>query len=250
MHIKHTAHLIFTRDFHELLRGRLSHGSNCTISFDPARIVPAGDPYQFGDPNRPVIAHIQFGTAAPVFDLPLESRVGIQEYVPKTFMGEGPMLTGVFKVPDEANKVIIWFTFVSSDGQTCFDTEYGQNYEFRFLHRDFKLLDSAVTGKSDDPLHRFGLQVEADESIERITIRYRVVNGSDPKVEKEADLQRTEAHTGDGCSIWTIQDILVPYNAVVAFDLRYLIDGRWIKSDNQGNYYLATHLEKLAKMQT
>jgi hypothetical protein len=246
--IHHPAHLVFTRDFHELLRGRLDRGTSCTISYDPARIVPPDEAYNFGDPNRPIVAHVQFAEPATVLDLPLESWVGIHTYTPPALMGEGPMLKGVFDVPANAEQVIIWFTFLASDGRTCFDSKHGRNYTFRFLHEDFKLLDAEVSGSGGDLLHRFVLRVEADEEIEQIVVRYRVTNAPGADVERPVDLARTDQPAADGCAVWEADGVLVPANAVVAFDVRYLIAGHWTTSDNQGNYYLATHPAKLAQV--
>ncbi len=87
------ARMSFTADFHELVRGDLARSSSVLLRYDPLRIVPPGDAYVFGDPNRPVMVHARFGGAATV-TLPLASRVGILPERPNDKTGNGNMLVG------------------------------------------------------------------------------------------------------------------------------------------------------------
>lgn len=237
-------HLIFTEDFHQLLRGRLEPGTTCSISYDPDRIVKPEDNYVFGDPARPVVAHLQFKPGGPVTDLPLVSQAGVLEYAPTTVTGQGPMLKAVFDVPADAEWVSVWFTFVSADGAVHYDSNDGANIIFRFQQEDLRLLEAAVTTGEGAPLSFFTCRVEADESVEAITARYRVTNSATLSDFSEAPLQRT-AEGSAGRVIWELTGAPVPQGSVVAFDLLYYVGGRRFKDNNQGQYFIAGEPEKM-----
>jgi hypothetical protein len=237
-------HLVFTRDFHQLLRGRLEPGSTCTISYDPARIIPPGENYVFGDPDRPVVAHLQFVPDGPVTDLPLTSWAGVLEHAPTTVTGEGPMLKGVFTVPDDAQWVMIWFTYVGTNSEVSYDSNNGANTIFRFQHDDIELLEASVTGGDDAPLSYFNCRVEAHETVEAITARYRITNIPVQSEGQEAPLQRT-TEGSQGHVIWELKGVAVPLRSVVVFDLLYYIEGRRFKDNNQGHYFIAGEPEKM-----
>ena len=237
-------HLVFTEDFHQLLRGRLEPGSTVTISYDPDRIIAPGDPYVFGDPARPVVAHLQFRPGGPVIDLPLVSPAGVLEYAPTTVTGQGPMLKGVFDVPADAEWVMVWFSFVGADGSVRWDSNDGANTIFRFQHEDIRLLEAAVITPEGTPLSYFTCRVEADEAVEAITARYRVTNLLTPSDCPDAPLQRTGEGSG-GRVVWVLKGAPVPQGSVVAFDLLYYVGGRRFKDNNQGQYFIAGEPEKM-----
>jgi hypothetical protein len=236
--------LIFTADFHQLLRGRLQRGSTCTIRYDPDRIVAPGDNYLFGDPGRAVVAHLQFKPDGPVTDLTLSSAAGLLDYAPTTVTGEGPMLTGAFDVPADAEWVMVWFTFTGADGAARYDSNNGANSLFRFQYEDVELLEAAVTTGAGAPLSYFTCRVEADASVEAITARYRVTNSSTRYHYPDARLQRTSAAPG-GRAIWELTGAPVPQGSVVAFDLLYYVGGRRYKDNNQGRYFIAADPERM-----
>lgn len=243
----HSPHLIFTRDFHQLQRGRLEPGSTCTIAYDPRRIVPPSDNYVFGDLRKPVVAHIQFVLDGPVENLTLTSDAGVLEYAPTTVTGQGPMLKRVFDVPASAEWVMVWFTFTAEDGVVHYDSNNGANSVFRFQHEDIELLEAAVTTESGAPLSYFGCEVEADPSVEAITARFRVTNRPTPFDYPDAPLQRTSEDTADRV-VWQVKGAAVPKGSVVAFDLLYYVGGRRFKDDNQGHYFIAAAPESMKRV--
>lgn len=231
-------HLVFTEDFHQLLRGRLEPGSTVNISYDPDRIVKPEDDYTFGDPARPVVAHLQFKTGGAVTDLTLASPAGVLEYAPTTVTGQGPMLTGAFEVPADAEWVMVWLSFEGAGGAVRWDSNDGANTVFRFQQEDFRLLEAAVVNGGGAPLSYFTCRVEADEGVEAITARYRVTNNPATPDYPEAPLQRTEEGAG-GRVVWELKGAPVPQGSVVAFDLLYYVGGRRFKDNNQGRYFIA-----------
>ena len=237
-------HLVFTEDFHQLLRGRLEPGANVTIAYDPDRIVKPEDNYTFGDPARPIVAHLQFKPGGPVTDLPPASPAGVLEHAPTTVTGLGPMLKGVFETPEDAEWVMVWFSFDGAGGAVRWDSNNGANTLFRFQQEDIKLLEAAVVTAEGAPLSYFTCRVETDGHVEAVTARYRVTNGPTPPDCPEAPLQRAGEET-EGQVIWELKGAPVPQGSVVAFDLLYYVGGRRFKDNNQGQYYVAGEPETM-----
>ena len=232
--------LVFTSDFHQLVRGRLKRGVTCTISYDPRRIVPPGEPYRFGSSDMTFAAHLQFHAGGPVLDIPLASRAGEMEQISTTRAGIGPTLKGTFTIPDDTDWITAWITCSAQDGRTWYDSNYSANFIFRFTREDLELRAVEVQSVQGSPLDRLYVCVAADSTIERTTIRYRIVNsGAQASPETEVDLQRTGDHVEEGYVIWETPDIAVPHRAVVAFDIVYFISEQRFKDDNRGRYYLA-----------
>ena len=65
-----------------------------TIRYDPYRVVPPDDGYRFGDPERPVVSHLQFKEPGSVIDVTLVSSVGTPDYIPPTAYDVCPEATG------------------------------------------------------------------------------------------------------------------------------------------------------------
>jgi hypothetical protein len=237
------ADITFTLDFHEIVTGDLLPGTRFWIRYDPLRIVPPEDDYHFGDPGRPILAHIQFHLRGPTTTLPLESRVGVYQapQIDVDITGQGTMLHAWSEVPKDAQEVVIWFSYVDRSGITHWDSEYGDNYVFRFLTRDLAILDAVVMSDPQTPYSNFGVRVAAVPAISKITVRFRTLNDpSKSSSRSEVELQRTSETDDHGIAIWSNSTTPVPYHAVIAFDLVYIVDGRSFTNDNQGRYFIAT----------
>jgi hypothetical protein len=243
-HFSHPASLLFTRDFHELRRGRLERGGECTILYDPARIVPPDEAYRFGDPERPVVAHLRFREGGPVMDLALQSRVGLLDYVPVTLKWDGPMLSATFRIPDDAQWIMSWFTFRSADGTIRHDSDYGRNHLLRFFG-EVHLLAAEVVSLPDGAAATFTCRVEATADVEAVTVRYHITNRPEVK-EVERAMTPVGADTPDGGRVWQLAGEQIPDGATVAFDLVYHIDGERHKEDNQGQYFIGAPVRSVA----
>lgn len=238
--------IIFTRDFREIIRGDFRPGATVTILYDPYRIAPPGDNYRFGDPGRPILAHLQFNEGGPVIDVTLVSRIGIPDHIPKWTERRVPMLSGGVTIPDDADWVTIWFSFTGG-GHEVYDSNWGKNYRLRFYRDEIKILESTVRNLPDKPLNEFACRISADPGVEWVKARYRVLNVRPESPVTVVDLHRTGKSDEDGNSIWETQDVLVPNEAVVAYDVIYFADGHPFKDDNQGAYFLACLPEVLKK---
>lgn len=239
--LNRSARLVFTRDFHELRRGRLEQRADCTIAYDPGRIIPEAEPYHFGDPERPIVAHLRFRAGGPVADLVLRSRVGMHHHVPLTSKGEGALLTGTSQIPDDAQWIEVWFTYLCTDRTTRYDSDYGRNYTFRFLH-DVRLLEAEIVDSPSVPTATLNCRAATTAEVEAVTFRYHITN--QPRVkEVERAMQSVGTHA-EGSRVWELNGDPVPTGAVLAFDFIYYVAGIRYKDDNEGQYYIAapTHL--------
>lgn len=243
-HFNEPASLLFTRDFHELRRGRLERGGDCTIVYDPARIIPEGEPYRFGDPERQITGHLRFRDAGPVTDIILRSRVGLLNHVPKTFKADGPMLTATFRVPDDAQQIMAWFTYLCRDGTALYDSDYGRNHTFRFYDQ-LRLLDARIVTDPNALRATLTCRVETTADVETVIVRYHITNQPGPK-EVERAMKPVGTDTTDDRRVWELAGELLPADAVVALDLIYYVNGNRHKETNQGQYFIAAPVRTAA----
>jgi hypothetical protein len=230
--------LVFKRNFHESGSGWFLPGHPLTISYDPARIVPPGDDYRFGDPSRPIVAHVRFHEGGPVFDVPLTSWSGTPDYV-STNPERAPKLKGQIEIPKDADWVEVWVTYQRPDGAVLYDSSFGRNFRFRFYHRELEVLQSDVLHDPGAPLGKLVVRVATTPNVERVMLRYRVLTDPLPPQPTNVNLQKTATPDTQGRTVWETRDVAVPPDRVVAYDFVYFVDGRPFKDNNQGQSFLA-----------
>ena len=190
VHAGKPAQITFTRDFHELVSGDLRPGAGVDIRYDPKRIVPDGEPYLFGDPGRPIVAHARFRDGDQPIARPLESQAGIVVHPDIDVTGQGSMLSTSFSVPENAERVTLWFSYPSAAGDTRYDSDYGANYCFGFPCRQIAVLGATVTGDPQASSGDFALSVAADAAVEEVAVRFYIV--ADPACAKNHANSATE----------------------------------------------------------
>jgi Family of unknown function (DUF6209) len=234
--------LVFTRDFREFIRGEFWPGVTATIRYDPFRVVPPGDDYRFGDPARPVVAHLRFREGGPVTDVTLVSRIGVPDCIPNRTDQHAPLLEGDVTIPEGAHWVEIWFSYTG--GGLIYDSNWGKNFRLRFYRGEIEVLETTVHDVPDEPLDVFVCRV-ATAAAERVIVRYRIVNAQPAPPAAAVELHRTDQMDEHGHTIWETRGVSVPDEAVLAYDVVYYADGRPFKDDNQGAFFLACHPQKL-----
>jgi hypothetical protein len=231
------ARLTFTYDYHELLRGDLRPGCSVLVRYDPKRIVPEGEPYLFGDPNAPIVAHAAFHAGDAPVSKPVISEAGVIEQPIVDVTGQGSMLTATFDVPDDAAEMILWFSYASPASGMHYDSDEGQNFRFSFPSRELRVVAADVV--TDEQAHEsvFTVEIACNTLVDRVLVRIRAVNHEDFK--QEIDLVRGEA-AGDpqGWPHWTLPRTVVPYGAIIEFKIYYWMWNVRYKDDNSGRYYL------------
>lgn len=231
--------ITFTYDFHELVRGDLVPGAVVTLRYDPLRIVPADDDYIFGDPNRPVVAHVVFRPGDPPLSRTLQSRAGMLTNPDIDVTGNGSVLTAEQEVPSDAKDMEVWFTYASRSGLK-YDNDEGRNFHFGFAGQQIRLLSATVASQQENG-GAFSLRVAAQSEVERVTVRLRAVNRED-FAKTELDLRKTDQVDG-GWPVWELSGVPVPNQAIVQFKLYYWLSEIRYKDDNDGLYYMAPQPE-------
>jgi Family of unknown function (DUF6209) len=240
------AEITFTCDFHELVGGELRPGGSVLLRYDPLRIVPAEEPYRFGDPDRPVTAHVRFRAGATPMQVPLHSPAGLVPCPDVDPTGQGSMLSAHIDVPDDAERLTVWFSYTGASGETHYDSDFGVNYRFGFPCREIEVIRATVTRRPDQPADWFELSIRAAATVEGMAVPFFLV--ADPACAKHQLLLRrigqpTEASGGNGLtSLWNAA-IEVARGAVVRFKVCYWIGGRRLTDDNTGAWYLAPEPE-------
>lgn len=226
--------ITFTQDFHELVRGDLRPGAVLTLRYDPLRIVRPEDDYVFGDPGRPVVAHLEFRSGTPPLERPLQSRLGMLKTPDIDVTGNGSMLGVQVTIPDDAERLVVWFTYASRRGLE-YDNDGGRNFWFGFTETEFRLLGTDVAAR--DGGAEFWVRVAAAPGVERVTARLRPVNEADFD-KTELDLARTDEVDG-GWPVWSLAGVPLPAGSRVLLKLYYWRGGVRYKDDNEGRYYPA-----------
>jgi hypothetical protein len=230
--------LIFTRDFHESISGWFLPEHLLTISYDPARIIPPGDNYRFGDPSWPVLAHFRFHEGDPPIEVALTTWTGTPDYNSSDPI-RAHKLKGQIEIPKDAEWVEVWVICHQPDGRMLYDSSFGRNFRFRFYHRELEVLQSDVLHDPGAPLGSLKVCVATKPNIDRVLLRYRVLTDPLSPEPTSVDLKKTAAADTQGRTVWETRDVAVPPDRVVAYDFVYFADSRPFKDNNQGQSFLA-----------
>lgn len=232
------ADITFTADFHEIVGGDLRPGHPVLLRYDPLRIVPPEEPYRFGNPGRPVIAHVRFRPGAMPMDAPLHSPAGQVSCPDVDLTGQGSMLSVRIDVPDDAERLTVWFSYAGASGETRYDSDFGANYRFGFPCREVEVIRATVERRPDDPSDLFEITVRSTDAVEDMAAPFFLV--ADPGCAKhELTLQRTQEGGQNGGGVLWRGGTDVPHGAIVRFKVLYRLAGRPLTDDNTGVWYLA-----------
>lgn len=227
----------FTHDFHELLRGDLAPGAGAVLRYDPLRIVPRNDGYIFGDPSRPITAHVSFRRGGDeAVKVVLSSPAGMLQEPHVDVTGVGNMLRGEVELPQDAEELGVWFSYDSPSDGPRVDDDQGRRFRFGFASLQLKILSADVASAAGEGTGLFELKVEAGQDVDRVMIRMAIVNH--PDVAK-SDHDLAASTDEDNKKVWELSAGELPNGAIVRYKLYYWIGGVRYKDDNAGEYYLA-----------
>jgi hypothetical protein len=235
------SYLLFTIDFHELLRGQLKPGDTCAIVYDPLRLVGKNSPYKHGSPDYQFMAHVNYLPGDQQATIPLLSEVGVLESAAVKITGQGSMLKGSLTIPADADEIVLWFSTTDPAGNIFYDSDFGANFHFRFIDRDIRLNQIGMTPSDNPGEALFRIELEAKEVVSAIYVRYRIVNN--PNVlytEIRADLSPISATDANGYRLWKNGETKVARGVVIAYDIIYFVRKVRFKLDNDGNYYICS----------
>ena len=126
--------------------------------------------------------------------MPLHSPAGIIPCPDVDLTGQGSMLSARIDVPEDAERLTVWFSYAAASGDTRYDSDYGANYRFGFPCREIEVVRATVTRRPDEPPDLFELTVSTTDAVEDVAALFFLV--ADPACAKhEARLQRSAART-------------------------------------------------------
>lgn len=230
--------LIFTSDFHELVRGDLLPGP-CVLRYDPHRVVPPQEIAAMPATQRPVtvsfIFHPAGGTWTGEMRFPPASRL-VVEYDPT---GQGTMLETEFPLPDGCEEVECWFSYVDDNGATHWDSAGGANHWLRFPAHDFDIRRAEIIAQPNEALDQLIIEVASVPAVETVALRWRYTQLTSLPRQQRA-LESTD--TTDGRKLWTAPGGSIPVasGTPLVFDLVYTVGGHEFTDDNQGTWYVVS----------
>jgi hypothetical protein len=214
-------HITFTKTWEQLPFGNLVPGSTVTILYDPNRLPDERSNYN-GVPTWSITAFYRFSPDGPIGSQELKTRTG---QVVSRFSDdpvEAAMMTAAIAIPANAEEVIVWFMNSGRSGFEYWDSDYGQNYIFRFTSIDIEGENATVNNGT------FEVDITALPVIQTVTVDYKVINH--PPTAGSVPL--SPGQTVDGRRPWSAHRITVPAGANVWFTFSYSVDGRTFIDDN------------------
>jgi hypothetical protein len=227
--------ITFTSDFHELVEGDLVPGP-CVLRYDPLRLVPAQTPTR----DLQIVAFVRFHPAGGdwkgVLTVPARTPLGLLADP----TGQGFMLESTFTIPSGCDELEVWFSHTRADGQTVWDSEYGQNYWLRFPLHDIEIKKAKVQVAKGKTASQDSLSVEITSlaCVERVDLRWRFANLPS---HSRSEISLPAVQSTGPQKLWATPKggIPVPKQATVVFDLVYYVHGHKFTDDNQGHWYIA-----------
>lgn len=229
--------IIFTSDFHELVRGDLIPGT-CVLKYDPLRLIEVGDAAQ---ETHHIRAYVRFHPNGSEWQGVMTLPSGEPLAALADPSGQGYMLSVSFDIPKGCDELEIWFSCTHEDGQTHWDSANGKNYWLRFGLADILIEDAKIKSsrKKADPTDTFELSITTDPGVDSVELRWWMTNHPDTP-RKSVSLVASGSNADR--KKWTCPEagISVAKGAVVAYDLVYYLHGRKHTDDNQGSWYIAS----------
>ncbi len=130
--------IIFTSDFHELVRGDLMPGQ-CVLRYDPHRIVPPEEIVGLPQSQRPITGHLRFHPGGQVWEGEMRFAPGSRLVADNDPTGQGTMLEIEFHLPPGCDELECWFSYAGGSGKTLWDSDLGSNFWLRFPTHDLQI---------------------------------------------------------------------------------------------------------------
>jgi hypothetical protein len=229
--------LTFTKDFRQLVHGNLQPGQAVTVVYDAERLPDERSQKQ-GQKGWTIRAYYKFLEQGEVRATDLWSETGNVLSKDSSDPGEGTMMIGRIDLPPGADHLTLWFLNTGKSGAKYWDSNFGNNYTFRFVVDDLEIAFARVVHDANDPLSWFEMEILALPEVYDLVVIYRSIN--DPvQARKDDRLALTPAGSVDaqGKRKW-LGRTSVPETAVVRFALAYKAYGNpHVDTNSSKGYY-------------
>ncbi len=228
--------VVFTSDFHELVRGDLGPGATCVLRYDPHRLVPESEIPRLPATQRPITAHVRFHPSGALWEEEMRFPKASRLLADNDPTGSGTMLETRFPLREGSDELETWFSYVNDAGQTEWDSAAGQNHWLRFPSHDLEILTASVTPQPQSAFDQFRLEVESVAAVDQVAVRWRYTRDISGPIEK----RQLVTAVNDGRKLWTLAPASghVASGSPLSFDLVYEVGGRVFTDDNQGTWYV------------
>lgn len=228
--------VVFTSDFHELVRGDIGPGATCVLRYDPHRVVPEAEVAALPATQRPVTAHVRFHPSGALWEAEMRFPKASHMLADNDPTGSGTMLETHFPVHEGSDELEAWFSYVNDAGQTEWDSDEGRNHWLRFPSHDLEIATAKISEQPRSPFDQFELTVESVAAVDQVWVRWRYTRDIRGAVERRPLVAAVE---GDR-KRWTLppESGRVASDSPISFDLMYDVAGRQFTDDNQGTWYV------------
>lgn len=230
----HLPQIVFTSDFHELVRGDL-FGDQCVLRYDPHRIVPPAEIADLPITQRPILAFIRFHPTGQSWAGQMRFVPGARLMVDADPTGGGTMVEIRFPISKDCEELECWFSYADGSGTTHWDSGMGKNFWLRFPSHDLEL----VSAQKDASGH-LKLEVDSLPVVDAIDLRWRYTQPAG-YLRELCPLESTTLATGR--KRWSPPQgaISMASNSPILFDLIYTVGEHKFTDDNEGTWYLVTN---------
>jgi len=231
--------IVFTSDFHELVRGDLIEGP-CVLRYDPHRIVPEAELSSLPRTQRPVTAHVRFNPAGTLWTGDMRFAPASRLILDNDPTGQGTMLEIQFGLPPGCDELECWFSYSDDHGSVQWDSAQGANLWLRFPTHDLDIRKAAIKAQDKEPLDLFQIEVESVPVVDSIDVRWRYTNAINdkrlqcPLMPALFGARKRWTLPGDGAH--------VAWKTPLAFDLVYWVKGHKYADDNDGTWYIVNRM--------
>jgi hypothetical protein len=235
-----TPTLAFTSNWQQYVIGTLAPGAQARIAYDSNRLPEERSSYN-GSPTWSIIAFYRFAPDAAVQQVTLNfNSVGMVPGPAQTVTTGSSFMYADIDVPAEAQSLEMWFLNSGRSGRQFWDSDYGQNYPFRFTAQDLGPVLANIVTSYPTPYSRFDVQLnQVDLAATDVAVNYRVTNIDSSNVfYYGSTFFLTRLTIEAGRAVWSGSNT-VPYRANVIFTLTYTVGNQTYVALNGGAGFTA-----------
>jgi hypothetical protein len=232
--------LTFTSNWQQYVIGDLEPGSQVLIAYDSNRLPNERSNYN-GSPTWSIIAFYRFASDAPIQQVTLEFEgAGMVPGPQQTVSNGSSFMYATIDIPQDAQSLETWFLNSGRSGFQYWDSDFGQNYQFRFASSDIAgTVLANVVSSYPTPYSRFDVQLNAvDLAVTSINVSYRTTNIEPPTPFTNGSMDLSLLTVEGGRAVWSGSQT-VPLRSNIIFVINYTVGNQTYSATNAGAGYTA-----------